>query len=156
MHWVVRLIERIVIALMAVIAATVIIEVVIRDLLEMSLAVHEELTRYLMIWVAMLGSVLLTHEDGHIRIAILPDAVSPRVSAWLRTAADVIVVFFLVVFVYSSAANLPSIAGQNTITLGVGMIWFHAALPVGGVLMLIVATRNLAVHLSQAMSGAQA
>lgn len=148
----VTVIEWTVIGLMGIIAATVIVEVLIRDFLDRSLGVHEELTRYLMIWVAMLGSVLLTHDDGHIRIAIIPDALNPKIAAAVGILADMIVVFFLSVFVFSSAINLPSIAGQNTITLGVGMIWFHAALPVGGALMLLISLYNLAMHLRQAFS----
>jgi len=151
----VSIIEWIVIALMAIIAATVIVEVIIRDLLDRSLGIHEELTRYLMIWVAMLGSVLLTYDDGHIRIAIIPDSLNPRTAAMVSIVADMFVLFFLAIFVYSSATNLPSITGQNTITLGVGMIWFHAALPVGGALMLLIALRNFTDHVRQAFSKPQ-
>ena len=151
----VSIIEWIVIALMAIIAATVIVEVVIRDLLDRSLGIHEELTRYLMIWVAMLGSVLLTYDDGHIRIAIIPDSLNPRIATMVSIVADMFVLYFLAIFVYSSATNLPSITGQKTITLGVGMIWFHAALPVGGALMLLIALRNFTDHVRQAFSKPQ-
>lgn len=147
MQGLLKAIEWVVIGLLAVIAATVIAEVVLRGIFDLSLGVHEELTRYLMIWVAMLGSVLLTHENGHIRISLLPDRLSGTSAAFVLCAADLVIVFFLSVFVYACATNLPSIVGQNTITLGVGMVWFHAALPVGGFLMLVIAIGNLLGHL---------
>ena len=145
-----RLLEWVVITLLGIIVVTVIAEVFLRGLLDISIVIHEELTRYLMIWVAMLGSVLLTREGGHISIRILPELLDARTAAIVRCLADLVVIFFLAVFSYASAVNLPSIIGQETITLGVGMVWFHAALPVGGVLMLAIVGANLIRHFRQA------
>ena len=145
--------EWIVVAMMAVVVGAVMVEVAIRDLFDLSIGVHEELTRYTMIWVAMLGAVLLMQDNGHIRISLLPDALPPRAAAAVGVLADIVVLFFLVGFVYACAMNLPRIVGQSTITLGVGMVWFHAALPVGGALMAVLALRNLIVHARQAMAG---
>lgn len=155
MRWLMRAIEWIVIALMAVIAVTVIAEVTLRDLFDLSLGIHEELTRYLMVWVAMLGSTLLTYEGSHIRINILPEALPERAGAVVRCLADIIVVLFLIGFVYACAINLPNIIGQHTITLGVEMIWFHAALPIGGLLMLLITLRNTAADIRQALASAK-
>lgn len=152
----VRAIEWLVIALLAVIVVTVIVEVVIRDLLHLSLGFHEELTRYLMVWVAMLASVVLTSEDGHIRIALLPEALPPRARAVVSCVADLVVLLFLAVFVYACAVNLPGVIGQRTVTLGVDMVWFQAALPVGGLLMLLVALRNAVVHFRRAIAASGA
>lgn len=151
----VRVIEGLVVALLAVVALTVSLEVFARNLLGLSLGVHEELTRYLMIWVAMLACPLLTHEDGHVRISILPDALPARPRGAVNVLADLVALFFLAGLVYASSTNLPSIVGQSTITLGVGMVWFHAALPVGGLLMALLTVRNLVVHIRQTMTPVQ-
>ncbi len=58
--------QALVLAAMAVVAIVVIVEVVLRYTLGQSLVVTEELSRYLMVWVAFLGSVLVIHERGHI------------------------------------------------------------------------------------------
>ena len=147
MSAILKVVEWIVIVVMAVIAAAVIIEVTLRDLLDMSIGIHEELTRYLMIWVVMLGSALLTHENSHVRISMLPDMLAGKRLFALECIADLVVIFFLSCFVYACATNLPSIVGQNTVTLGVGMVWFHAALPVGGALMLAITVHRFALHL---------
>ena len=154
MKYLFRFLEWAVIALLGVIVVAVIAEVFLRGLLSVSIVIHEELTRYLMIWVAMLGSVLLTREGGHISIRILPELLDARPAAIVLGLSDLIVIFFLAVFSYASATNLPNIVGQETITLGVGMVWFHAALPVGGILMLSIAVANLIRHFRQAMQPA--
>ncbi len=135
----IRLIEGIVIALMSIIATVVIIEVGLRWLGGgRSLIITDELTRYLMIWTAMLGAVLLVHEDGHIRISVLPD-VLPR---WGRIVCAVlsqlVVLGFLGVLIVVSVMNWPETMGQKAITLGVSMAWFTSALPITGALMVLL------------------
>ncbi|MFN0263165.1 TRAP transporter small permease [Tepidamorphus sp. 3E244] len=153
MHVILKVVEWAVIALMAVIALLVITEVLVRDLFDLSIGIHEELTRYLMIWVAMLGSVLLTHENSHVRISMLPDMLTGRSALIVECLADLVIIFFLAAFFYASALNLPSIIGQDTVTLGVGMVWFHAALPVGGALMLLIAAIQFASRLRRLAAG---
>jgi TRAP-type C4-dicarboxylate transport system permease small subunit len=36
---------------------------------------------------------------------------------------------------------MPSVRQQNTVTLGVSMIWFYAALPICGALMFLLTLR---------------
>jgi len=151
MHSLLKLVEWLVIALMAVVAGTVVVEIVIRSAFDMSFGFHEELTRYTMIWVAMLGAVLLMQENGHIRISLLPDALPRRLSALVNCLADIVVLFFLVGFVYACAVNLQQIVGQETITLGVSMVWFHAALPVCGMLMVLIGLRNFFINAREAL-----
>ena len=147
-----KVVEWLVVALMAVVAGTVMIEVILRNAFDLSFTIHEELTRYTMIWVAMLGAVLLMNENGHIRISLVPDMLPRRLSALVTCLADVVVLFFLIGFIYACSMNLPKIIGQTTITLGVGMVWFHAALPIAGVLMAVLGIRNLVTHAREALS----
>jgi TRAP-type C4-dicarboxylate transport system permease small subunit len=43
---------------------------------------------------------------------------------------------------------MPSVRQQNTVTLGVSMIWFHAALPVCGSLMFLLTLRSIVRRLT--------
>ncbi|WP_108660357.1 TRAP transporter small permease [Acuticoccus kandeliae] len=137
--WLVRVLEWVVMLLMGVIATFVIIEVGLRWLGGgSSLIITDELTRYLMIWTAMLGAALLVYEDGHIRIGILPDLLPPRAALVCVVLSQCVALFFLLVLVWVSLVNLPETTGQQTITLGVSMAWFAASLPVGGALMALL------------------
>jgi TRAP-type C4-dicarboxylate transport system permease small subunit len=131
----IRGLEWVVIALMGTITLVVIVESALRGLFGFSLIVTSELSRYLMVWTAMLAAGLLIHEDGHIRITLLTDAVPPRVATALFVLSEALVLFFLALMIVSSLMLMPSLLEQSTVTLGVSMAWFYAALPVGGALM---------------------
>jgi TRAP-type C4-dicarboxylate transport system permease small subunit len=148
MRRLIRGLELVVTALMAVVTALVIAEVGLRNLFAMSLIITDELSRSLMVWTALLAAALLVHEDGHVRITVLTDALPPAVATVLYVVAQLVVLFFLALLVVSSLALMPSVAEQNTITLGVSIAWFYAALPVAGGLMLLFTVINLVVRLS--------
>jgi TRAP-type C4-dicarboxylate transport system permease small subunit len=147
MRLLIRSLELAVTALMAVVTAVVIAEVGLRNLFGTSLIITDELSRSLMVWTALLAAALLVHEDGHVRITVLTDALPPAVATVLYVVAQLVVLCFLALLVVSSLALMPSVAEQNTITLGVSIAWFYAALPVAGGLMFLFTVINLVVRL---------
>lgn len=139
----IRAIEIIVVALMGSITAVVIAEVALRNFAGMSLIITDEFSRNVMIWTAMLAAALVVHEDGHVRINLLEDMVPPPVAKLLSVLAGLIVLFFLGVLIYSSLILMPSLSTQYTVTLGISVVWFYAALPISGVLMFALTLRNI-------------
>jgi len=145
----VRAIEYVVVLMMGVITGVVIAETVMRGAFGMSLIVTDELSRYLMVWTALLAATLLVYEDGHIRITLLPDALGPVGGRIVYALSQLVVIGFLAAVIYGSVLIMPSITRQNTVTLGVSMAWFYAALPVSAALMVVFAIRNLIINLRQ-------
>ena len=142
----IRAIELAVIVLMGAITVLIVAEVALRGLAGTSLIVTDELSRYLMIWTAMLAATVLVHEDGHLRTTMLPDALPQRAARAVYVVADLIVLCFLGAVVGSSVALIASVREQGTITLGVSMLWFYAALPVCGALMFALTVRALVLR----------
>ena len=89
---------------MGMITLLVIGEVALRGLAGTSLIITDELSRYLMIWTAMLAATVLVYEDGHLRTTVLPDALSRRAARLVYFIADLNVLCFLGVVVGSSLA----------------------------------------------------
>jgi TRAP-type C4-dicarboxylate transport system permease small subunit len=77
---------------------------------------------------------------------MLPDALPPRTARAVYVVADLIVLCFLGAVVGSSVALIASVREQGTITLGVSMLWFYAALPVCGALMFALTVRALVLR----------
>jgi C4-dicarboxylate transporter DctQ subunit len=144
---VIRVIEMIVIVLMGAITTIVIAEVGLRAIFDVSLIVTDEFSRYLMVWTAMLAAAVLVYEDGHIRTTIVPDMLPPLYAGLMLAVSDVMVMFYLAVVVVASLMLLPSIAEQNTVTLGLSMGWFYAALPVSMTLMFVLTARAFVLRL---------
>lgn len=144
-----RIIEWLVIGIMAVVAAIVFGEVVARGLFGRSLIVTDELSRYLMIWIVLLGGVLLVRDNGHIRVDIVVDNISPRVGWVMRVLSDVLSLAFLATLTVVSVVVVQEMDTQHTITLGVSMAWFYAALPVGAALMAVLVAIDLIARLTR-------
>ncbi|MDH5748892.1 MAG: TRAP transporter small permease [Rhodospirillales bacterium] len=139
----IRAIEVIVIVLMGSITVVVIAEVALRNFAGMSLIITDEFGRNVMIWTAMLAATLVMHEDGHVRIDLLEKRVSPLVAKILSVIAGLVVLFFLGVLIYSSFLLMPSLSSQFTITMGISVAWFYAALPISAILMFWLTLRNI-------------
>jgi TRAP-type C4-dicarboxylate transport system permease small subunit len=140
-----RAIELAVIVLMGAVTLIVIAEVVLRGL-DTSLIITDELSRYLMVWIAMLAATVLVYEDGHLRTTILPDALPPRAARALYVVCDLVTLCFLGAVAGASVALIVQMKEQNTITLGVSMLWFYAALPVCATLMFALTLRAMVLR----------
>jgi TRAP-type C4-dicarboxylate transport system permease small subunit len=148
----IRALELLVIVLMGAVTLLVIAEVVLRAL-GTSLIVTDELSRYLMVWIAMLAATVLVHEDGHLRTTILPDALPPRAARAVYVVCDVVTLCFLGVVAGASVALIVQMKEQSTITLGVSMLWFYAALPVCASLMFGLTLRAMVLRFMNADAG---
>ena len=97
-NWVV---ERVCVALLAVLVLDVWLGVVARYLIPLPLTFTEELARYLMIWMALLAvSSGIAHRE-HIGVEFIFGRFPAPVRRWLAVCFDVIAfVFFFVLFFY--------------------------------------------------------
>ena len=127
---------------MAVVAVVVVAEVILRYSIGRSLIVTEELSRYGMIWVAVLASVLVLRDDGHVTAGNL-GWLGARAERVGRVVADVLSLVFLGVVAIAGIQTLPAQLEQGTLTLGVSIFWFYLALPVGALLMMVVLIARL-------------
>ena len=126
---------------MAVVAAVVVTEVILRYGAGRSLIITEELSRYGMIWVALLASVLVMREDGHIASGAT-GWLGPRAQRTVRVVTELLSLLFLLVVAVAGLQVLPAQRDQDTLTLGV-IFWFYLALPVSALLMMLVIVARL-------------
>ena len=57
----------------------------------------EELSRFLFIWMIMIGAMVGVREGTHFEVDVWPD-LSPRPAAWLRIVSNLFVLLFALVF----------------------------------------------------------
>jgi TRAP-type transport system small permease protein len=144
----IRGLEFVVTALMGAITLLVIVEIALRNLASTSLIITNELSRYLMVWTAMLTAALLVYEDGHLRLTFLTEKLSPATARAVYLVAELVSLCFLGLLVVASLMLMPSVVDQNTVTLGVSMAWFYAALPICGTLMFVLTLRAVILRLT--------
>lgn len=138
----IRALEALVLLGMAVVAVVVIAEVILRYAFGRSLIITEELSRYGMIWVALLGAVLVLCDNGHLATGGL-SGLGPRAARVGRVVVDLLSLLFLAVLGIAGLQTLPDQLDQQTLTLPLSIFWFYLAIPVSALLMALVTLLRL-------------
>lgn len=126
-----------------ILAITIIIcaGVFYRYILNDALSWSEELSKFLMVWMTFTGAPIALRQGGHVAIEILPGALPPRLRQLLLLVTFAIILALMGVFVHQGWVFAWNARTQVAATLGGGfsMIWVFLAIPVGGLLMGLVA-----------------
>ena len=96
----------------------------------------EELSRFLFIWMIMLGSMIGVREGTHFVVDVLPD-LPPRADALVQIVANVFVLVFALVFVWWGIKFVRFGWDQTSELAELPMAWIFMAWPVAGVTWLL-------------------
>lgn len=124
-------------SLMLLMAILVFANVVLRYLFGTSLPWVEELTRYMMIWVAWLAVGLAMREGAHIAIDNFQNALPPRWAQWLRASVFAMVVAFFAIVAWQGLKYSLFAWRQESAVLRLSLGAIYLAIPVGSVLMIV-------------------
>ena len=137
------LVDWVCLGLMVVLVADVFLGVWSRYVLHATFQWYDEVARLCFVWMVFLGAASAVRRGAHFRLHLLIDRFGPR----LRRATDLLVGLLVVVFggvlVAGGVAMWPVARRQVTDSLELSMLWFYAALPVGGALMILFSLPHL-------------
>ena len=133
------LIERLCLALMVVLVGDVFLGVFSRYVLQATFRWYDEVARLCFIWIIFLGAAVAVRRGMHFRMRLLIDRLGTRASRVADQVASATVVAFGGILLAGGYAILPVARRQVTDALEISMLWFYAALPVGGALMIFFA-----------------
>jgi len=141
----VRLLEWILIIAMAALVVDVLWGVFSRMFakwgwLESQSSWTEELARYLMIWVGLLGACLAFEKRAHLGVDYFVGKFDPAAAKILKITALLIVLLFAVFALIFGGWQLVSRTlelGQMTPTLGIPKGWVYLAVPLSGIFTVI-------------------
>jgi TRAP-type C4-dicarboxylate transport system permease small subunit len=106
----------------------------------------EELARFLLIWVALLGGAVAFSTKGHLGIDGFTEKFHPDVKKLMAVFAHLVVLFFAVaVFLYGGSHVVANALAmdQTTPALGWKMGYVYLALPISGLFMVLFTIENL-------------
>ena len=121
--------------MLAVLVASLVYQVFGRYVLNHAPSWTEELARFLMVYITMLGSAALIRREGHISVNVLVDALpAPLRHAvlWLRDAIMLSAAGFLMWYGYGFALIG---ARRASPALEISMYWPVLAIPISGLLI---------------------
>ncbi len=103
----------------------------------------EELSRFIFLWIIMLGAVLVTREQSHIELTFLLDLMPKKLRFVFLTVTRLLMIAFCWVMVQQGLKIYPIVAEASSPTFGISMGWLYLSIPVGGLLMGICIVENI-------------
>jgi TRAP-type C4-dicarboxylate transport system permease small subunit len=127
--------RSIIIAMMAVMVVLVFTNVVCRYLLNFSIIWAEEISQYLMVWVAFLGAGLALREGRHVAIEMLQDRMPLKAKRMTRHVVALSLLIFMCVLVVLGFQFVSFAWDQETPVLNISLGIPYMAVPIGALLL---------------------
>ena len=148
--------KALLIALMALLVITVSWQVITRFVLPEPSSFTEELSRFVLIWIGLLGSALAYKTRMHLGIDILTNKLEGNTSLYAGITVHLIAGLFAVLVMIFGGFNLVQLTfelNQVSPSLGIKMGYVYTALPVSGTLILLYSLSFIAQDLHQFRAG---
>ncbi|MFP4090773.1 MAG: TRAP transporter small permease [Cyclobacteriaceae bacterium] len=141
-----KLLERVLVIIMAVMVINVLWQVTSRFVLSSPSSFTDELARYLLIWLSILGASYVTGKKMHLSIDLLPQSLSPAGRKKLNALIYFIVALFALVVMVVGGSRLVYIVsslGQTSAALEIPLWVVYLMLPLGGVIIIYYSIMNM-------------
>ena len=125
--------------LMAVMVLNVLWQVFTRYVVGIPSSFTDELARYLLIWVGILGAAYAAGRKIHVAIDVLPSRLSPQSQAKLLVFVNVVIIVFSLTVLVIGGARLVYITfllKQNSPALQIPLGGVYTIIPISGLLVI--------------------
>jgi TRAP-type C4-dicarboxylate transport system permease small subunit len=129
--------RAIIFLLMAVMATLVFTNVITRYIFNFSIIWAEEVSQYLMIWIAYLGAGLALREGRHVAVEMLQDRLPAALGRGVRMAVGGLVLAFLGVVTVLGFQFAVFVWNQETPVLNISLGIPSLAIPIGTLLFAV-------------------
>lgn len=129
----------------AVVAMTVLVlvQIVLRYVLNVPLVWVEEMTVFLMIWMAFMGAAIGVRRGAHIAMTIIVDRLPTRLAKMLFYASTIAIIAFSAVVVWQGVLLALTVGNQRSAALGIPMTFPYLIVPFGALLIILQACANV-------------
>ena len=125
------------IVLLAAMAVIIFTNVALRYLTNQSIEWAEEVSRHMMIWLTFLGAGPVLRYGGHIAVENLQDALPRKAAVALRMLVATLLFAFFIFMIWYGWLYMGRTMFQLTAATQVPFADIYAAMPVGGLLLVI-------------------
>ncbi len=129
--------RAVIFVMMAVMATLVFVNVITRYVYNFSIIWAEEVSQYLMIWIAYLGAGLALREGRHVAVEILQDRLPVILSRKVRMAVGGLLLAFLGIVTVLGFQYAVFVWSQETPVLNISLGIPSLAIPVGALLFAV-------------------
>ncbi len=141
--------------LMLAMVLVVTIQLVARNFLRVSTPWTEDAAKLLLVWMTFLGSPVVLHKGEHLAVDLIYSHLTGLKKTLVEFLISAVVIVFCVIIIRLGVMLCTNriILKSVTAAAGIPRVWMFSALPVGGVLMLLVALDRLADELRATLGG---
>jgi len=139
-------------AIMGLMVIDVVWGVMVRYLLNSPSSFTDELARYFLIWVGLLGAALAAGKQMHLAIDILPNKLEPEGQKRLNILIEIIIFLFALSILVIGGVRLVYITltlGQASPSLGIPLGYVYIVLPLSGLLIMYYSVINIILALKK-------
>ncbi|WP_076418151.1 MULTISPECIES: TRAP transporter small permease [Colwelliaceae] len=144
--WFTKAISYLVVILMVSIVATVLWQVFSRYVLLSPSSGSGEISRFLLIWLGLLGSTYCYQQNSHLSLDILARKLSAQKQAYLARFVHLMVFLFSLTVLVVGGVNLVTTTldpVQLSAVLGVKMAYVYSVMPLTGIIFCTTALEKL-------------
>ncbi|ANX13946.1 TRAP transporter [Fictibacillus arsenicus] len=138
-----RVVGYLLFIMLAVMSVLITWQVFARFVAGNSLTFSEEASRFLMIWLTLLGAAYAVKEGSLIAVDILQNKLTGNRAKVLKVIMSVCTSVFYIILIIYGFKMAQNVSFQTAPTTGLSMFWPMLAVPVGGALMLINTVASL-------------
>ena len=150
MHKIINaILEKVLIFLMGLMVINVLWQVCSRYIPFLPGAFTDELARYLLIWVGLLGAAFASGKQMHLALDLLPEKLEGVAKSRLQIYINILVALFAFLVMIVGGIRLMYITlylGQTSAALGIPLGFVYMVLPLSGILIIYFAVYH-SLHL---------
>ena len=121
-------------------------QVLTRYLLGNPSSFTDELARYLLIWIGMLGGAYASGQNMHLSIDLLPGKLTGKPKIRLQIAIHLLIIFFVVATFIIGGSRLVFITyslGQTSAAMQIPVAYIYLIIPISGLVIMYYKVKQL-------------
>jgi TRAP-type C4-dicarboxylate transport system permease small subunit len=130
-------VEWICLVLMVVLTLDLMLGVFSRYVLFSTFTWYDEIARICFVWMVFLGAAVGVKRGAHFGLHLVVDKLSPLAKRSAALLTPLVIIAFSIVLIVQGWALMEFGQFQSTPVMGLSKTWVYAAIPVGGLLMIL-------------------
>ena len=132
-----KLCELIIVLVFMVMGSAILIQIVLRTMGQSMIAM-EDIALFGFFWLVFLGAAVAFKEGIHVKVEFFVNWMPARVRGLIITAANLIVLIFMILFTWSGVLFTINNVQQHAMQLRISMAYVYFILPVSGFVAIVI------------------
>ncbi|SDS65404.1 TRAP transporter small permease [Gramella sp. MAR_2010_147] len=133
-----KVLGTILVILLTIMVMAVLWQVFSRYVMQSPSSITEELARYLLIWIGILGAAYAAGQQEHLAINLLEEKLEKKNKKKLRILINILIIFFGLTVLIIGGGNLVYVnyeLGQSSAALEIPLYLVYLVVPISGILV---------------------